>query len=393
MRFLRLSLRILPDASFLLLFGLLLVTHPAAAVEESQTSRVYYDRGLHLDFPEAQSDLKLRLGFVFSYSYNDYDQKGSALRQDVSEFSQPVTRLIASGSVLGGKVSYLIDNDFAGSADAGGDGRRGNNLRGAYLQFNQDPAMRVRFGQFKPPVSLQSSADDFSLQFAKRSIATDFFNPTYQPGAGVLGVLDGGIDYQISIFNGQSSGEGQNRPAADNDHLGVVSLGMSLVGDYDRSVEGDQAYAEETALGLVLSGLYERGHQDSLASDYDLWGAGAGMGFRCHGFSAQTEFFYRDANYDEVRGAMDGYQRYAAYLQSGYFLVPREVELIGRVSWISLDEDFDAADDRYEYTVGAGHYFAGHDLKIQYDLTWESTSSSAGDVEDFRAVIQLTGVV
>ena len=375
----------------LLIAGALLV--PASVFADSADSKlptpanVYYKDGAVFDFPDSGTKVKLNGAFQGRYRYFDYD--GSE-HEDKNDFDVRIARMILSGSTLRDDFSFRLENDFVGKKNE--DGEKESSLLDAWGQWKFDELAQLRFGQYKVPFSTQYNASSMKLQTISRSIATDKFAVGYSEGAMLHG-SSGGAYYALSVDNGSSDGEGQNRNGVDSDVRGAA-LAALTGGGYDRGSEGDVKNSSVLGWTTGVSGAIESG---AYKTDADVLRLGADAGVKVSGFSTIAEVFFRNTD-PQAEGAGSETDDMGYFVQGGYFVVPQEWEVVGRISAINLDDEGlanDGVEDKYEYVVGVNRYYLGHNLKVQADVVWEQnkTLDSEFDATDFRAELQLSYVI
>jgi hypothetical protein len=95
-----------------------------------------------------------------------------------------------------------------------------------------------------------------------------------------------------------------------------------------------------------------------------LWTANANA--RWMGATVAGEYYHLNANPDQGSDwDGDGY-----YLQAGYQIIPKTLELAARYSAIeSTDAAASAKFDKVQKQFGVNYYFAQHNLKLQSDVT------------------------
>jgi len=355
--------------------SLLLLTSAASA----EDARVSYDRGTKLEFPDAGVKTKMNVQLQPKYSYTDYDDAESRDLEDKSDAEMRRARIILSGDLLHGDVSYKLQNDFVGSTDDDGD--KESELKDAWIQFNADEAAKIRFGQFKVAYSRQNLASSAALQFIERSIASREFDLGRDAGGALLGELGDGIEYLTTLTNGESDDEGLNRQGVDTNVLWAAIISLSQ-GGYNREYEGDPEHTNGLAWTAGAAVSYGQGEISDV--DVDTTRLGADMGIRTEGFSLQGEYYWRQLDPDSSDKADDN----GFYIQSGYFIVPKEWEVAARFAALYPDAD---NEDSTEYTLVIGRFLSGHDLKVQTGVTFLQQDQEGGsDVTDFRYELMAT---
>lgn len=353
---------------------------------EGSGGRLHYNGGTRLEFPDAGVDMQLNVIMKALYSYSDFDESSGTGRPDTSSFDVPLVRLQASGNMMNGKYSYMLQNDFNGSNDdANG---KDSDLRDAYFQWNGSDSLAVRMGQFKVPFGRQQTAYDETLQMVNRGLVNGEFNYGRSQGVMAMGAM-GSANYALGLFNGDSAGEGINNAGVDNNHLGALRV-TTDIGDYgSRSSEGDYGQTGNTAGTVGLAGVYGQGN-DGLGNDYDEFALNADVGVRCHGMSVQGEYFYRSMDFDGSGSSIDDN---GFYVQAGYFVVPQEWEVAARFG-MNMFDNSSSVDNETEYAFVVNRYLDGHNLKVQTGVTWYNTdfnASGTSDLTDMVADVQVAG--
>ena len=352
-------------------------------------AKLYYKKGLRMEFPDKGVALRSNVQLQTRYSYHSYDDSEARGLQDASDFEVKRARLDLRGEVLDGDVDFRLQNDFVG--DKGGNGKRDSDLKDAWIRFNLDDAARVKFGQFKAPYGRQKLASSTKLQFIDRSIVTDSFTTSRNQGVSLGGDLGDGIGYTLAVFNGLSDGEGSNKGGVDTNMFGAGQLFVTCGNYGSRGEEGDWQNTEEMGGTAGIAVRYDEANDDA-GGQVDTVGLNADVGVRYRGFSAQGEFFYENV---DVEGASDELDDYGFYVQAGMFPVPQEIEVAGRFGWIEPDDSIESSsgvDSIQEYTVVINYYLDGHNLKAQTGVTFEVLDNISGDdVDDLRYDLQLSG--
>ena len=345
-------------------------------------AHVYYQNGTRLEFPDAGFDMKLNVQLQALYTYTDL--KGGP---DTNDFGVKNARLELSGHLLNKEFSYKLQNDFTTSGDTN------TGVQDAWFEWNSCDAVNVRFGQFKTPFGRQWLNNDYALEFIDRSKVTRDMTFAREGGVEFNGTVgDLGYHY-LALMNGNSvingRAEGTNVPGIDPNMIGVYHIGLSLVGDYDRSYEGDPKNTQDFALGMGAGAYYGNGHvQSALIEILDAtqsYGASADLGARYMGWSGQAEFLYNGMRFDEKVGALDikSEDMYGLYVQTGYFFVPKEWEIAARWGGSQVSKNaaqtFGIAKDQSEVSVVLGYYLNGHNLKILTGPTWQTRKEYTGE--------------
>ncbi len=350
-------------------------------------------------------------------AYNDNDSiPDRDVDEDNVDMSLTLVRLKIQGDVLGGDWSYYFQNDFV--AGEQGDDSRGSELKDAWWQYNSSDMLKARAGQFKIPFGRQELNSDENLQVIHRGLASDFFSPSRNQGAMLHGGIgDSGINYKAGVFNGESDGEGLNRPGVDNKILGAAALSFDI-GEYgDRTVEGDHRKGDrDFAMTTGAAVTYGEGTTDigDAEVDFDNTRANADVGLRVAGISAQAEAYYENVSLgdnDDIDAA-DG-DNFGFYVQGGIPLACDVLELVGQFDWVSFDDEFignrtdlldvgvaGPLDTAQQYSIVLNYYINGHQLKLQGGVIWtvvnyEDDINADGDDDllDASYIMKISGYI
>lgn len=351
----------------------------------SGSSKVFYNDGSRFEFDNGFS-AQLNTVIRTSYTFVDADDGGA----NTSSFNVDNARIIVSGSALHNEFTYKLETDFASSVDS--DGASSPELLDAYIAWHPCDASYVKMGQFKTLISRQYNTDIYKLQFADRTIASDYFDLGRQNGVGAgWDLMDGKLAVNVAMYNGLSDGEGQNRGGTDTKHSGGVSVSWKAMGDIDAFSEGDVEYSD-TGLTLGAAYLFDRGVRTiatDVTDEVDSHLVSVDATFKSKGFSLAGEFFYTSSEGD----IMEEFQPTGWYVQAGYFVMEKKLEVAGRVSMVDYD-DQGTAEDSLEAGASINYYWWAHHLKAQLGYDHMSDQNVLGTSEDTktnRVTLRLTG--
>jgi hypothetical protein len=188
--------------------------------------------------------------------------------------------------------------------------------------------------------------------------------------------------------------------------LAPAGVGRALpLGD-----ESDSAISDKPGLALGVSVMYNKRHDrffqvpvgadtvDALYYDNQLK-LGVDLGFQMIGLSVVGEFFLHkvwlaDDAAPEIKNAVDGAaglgaagaladgMGMGAYVQIGYFVIAKKLEVAGRFDMV--DESMDVRGTRLYPGLGASYYFFGNNLKLQlmYRLNASTGYGKVAGVDD-----------
>lgn len=334
----------------------LFVIAGANAIDDA---KVYYDKGLIVEVPSSDFDIKLNALIISSFTYESNDGA-----KDKSNFEVNQARLSLRGNVLNKQFSFLINGDFIGDSEDEETSGKDSNLKDAWIQWNNSQTNKWRIGQWSTPFSRQQPINDVLIMFPKDSIATSEFALGRNTGFGMFGEVNE-VAYFANVFNGKSEEEGENRRGKDTKLQGIVGVSYAANG-FDRAVEPDVENTENLSWTVGSQIAYEEAEFETI--DENMFRLGIDVGFKVRGLSISSEIFYRNTDVDQENDSVNdlGY-----YLQGGYFVIPKEIEIAARFSAITFDEKEEGQEeDRYEYSLFLNKYFMGNNLKVLTGVTF-----------------------
>jgi hypothetical protein len=191
------------------------------------------------------------------------------------------------------------------------------------------------------------------------------------------------------------NGSGGNQSNQDNNFMYVGRLVYTPFGSYPYAQSAlNTPNTPKLALGVAgayLPGLAP-GERDSLAGSLgdtalvpvnsDVYQLTADLAFKYRNFSLESGFQFR--NIDPKKATPEGEQdAYGFYLQGGYFIVPKKLEVAARYSWMDPDSPTSTNDNQEEeYTAGFSYYLYGRSLKLQGNYSFFRTETPENDRDD-----------
>ncbi|MFM1847903.1 MAG: hypothetical protein RL417_1377 [Pseudomonadota bacterium] len=366
----------------------------AAAAQGAGGSKVYWKKGTRIEFPDTGFSVGITSFLQTRYTFTDNDDDSG--KGNTSSFSVKRARLIVSGTALNEEFSYKLEGDFVGGK--GADGAAAANLKDGYLEWNAFDWAALRLGQFKTNLGRQHINSDTALQFADRSVVSDYFTLDRQNGAMATSKLMGDeLVLTAGIFNGESDGEsGPNKSGVDTNHTGIVTLRWNPLGKINAYEEGDVDWTEDLAVSLGASygyadsnneigGVLDGVSQNIVAVDANL---------KYLGWSVHAELFNNNAESDDAGYEADPTGFYA---QLGYFFEPKTMEAAARYSYLDCDNgagggDCSGNDSFDEVSVGLNYYWWKHHLKAQLNYVRLAEESVSGEeLTTNRWLVQLSG--
>lgn len=351
----------------------------ASLKEKAQEKRnAGYDNGFFIGTRDGDYMLKFRF---FSAILYEYDHNEDA--DDVNTFGIRRARFLFSGNAFNPNFTFMImpemvtqyvsttTNTAYSVVDTGGNtsnftvtgtDTNDRNFRLLYLwaQYRFADEFQIRVGEFIPPTEFFFLASNLLEFIDFPSIAnTEPFTPNFQLGVDFLGTIAKKISYEAFAVNASSF----DRININKSFRVGTCLTFNIFGKPGLGV-ADVSYSESPQLALTLAGAYER--QDiaqaapvSINTGDGIWRGQTNVVFRYRGFSFVPEFIV-------IYNNSQHYKHYAMALQTGYFILPKKLEIDAQANYLKYSGD---RNDRYELSGGFNYYFFGHPVKLQADYS------------------------
>jgi phosphate-selective porin len=296
---------------------------------------------------------------------SDTDTTGSGVGEDdgpIGGFDVARLRLTLGGGAYRPWLRYQFQLELSRTS-----GANASKIKDAYLEIR--PAgrpYRLQVGQMKAQFSLRQLTSSGRLQFVERALTYGKFAPGRDAGVQILGTIGSPrIGYGAGVFNGA----GESLPQNNGSLLYVGRFYVNPLGAFTPAESATEA-RERPALhvgGGFHTGKAIRGRTPAgVVQDADNQTAVNGeVAYKTGRFAAAAEYFWMR---DEQRNPIDGrdLDSRGAYVQGGYMLVPRRIEVAAR--WSTVDGDTEVADsDVSEIRGVVGCFWRGHNLKLQAD--------------------------
>jgi phosphate-selective porin len=365
----------------------------AQAAGGSTTSKSYWKDGSVFEFPDSGFTAKINTFMQTRYAFIDNDE--GAGKKNTSGFSVTKARIYVTGTAMHEEFKYYLDGDFVGVK--GADGAQSTELKDAWLQWNACDWASLKMGQYKTQVSRQFNTSDHAIQFADRSVASDFFSLGRSQGLTASAKTDDGAWMgSAAIFNGLSDGEGINRGGVDTKHTGIAAVRWNAMGKMNSFEEGDIDFTDEMAVSLGAAYGYTEAMQAAAGGNVKQTNISVDGNMKYKGWSVHGEYFYE--NYDpEVDGA-DSQKPMGFYAQVGYFLEPKKWEVAGRYGLLDCDDGkaqngmCKGNEKVNEVAVGLNYFWWRHALKAQLNFVHlnERVLGDGEDVNTNKWIFQLS---
>jgi phosphate-selective porin OprO and OprP len=356
-----------------------------------KSSPVKYKLGEGFNFTSTDGKFSSSIGASYQVRYtlqdlDDVNNTATKKAQDFSKFELKRIKLLFNGYAYSPDLTYKLSINFANIA--GGTTSNGGLLEETWTNYRWLDEVQFRFGQDKVQFGRQFITPSTALQFVDQSVVTNAFVPGYDTGLTIHGKIAGGlVNYSVAGLGGV----GQNTYRTTTDNAFAARITANPFGDVkyseadlDTSVKPllsvgtnfyrDTIYIGETNnLGFAKStGWYGIGsplmttaQKFSTGEPLDFNTFGVDTAFKWQGLSATGEYFTGEAKGQVSKHTLrsEGF-----YAQAGYFVIPKEVELAYRYSY--LDPNRTAGNDHWvENAAAVSWYINKHNLKLQADYT------------------------
>jgi len=331
------------------------------AESRSNTATLRYDKGFVLASGDGRFDLKLGLRGQFRLEV----LRPEGDDEFESRFLIPRLRLQFEGHAFGEDNLYKVEFDMANKGSAA--------LKDFFLEHAFLPGLRLRVGQWKRPFNRQEMVSDFGSEFLERSISNEFAGGGRDLGAAVHNGYEkspDGVEWALGVFNSTGDRARQSLTCddptdpttcdptpptnvpADFGPIAVARVGWNHGGIKGYS-EGD---LEGGPLRVAVGASYKVNFND-LQEGKREDGVEIDTMAKLHGLGVSGAFFILK------KGSAD--RLYGFYVQPGYFVVPKRLELAARFAQI---DDEEADGEHVHEVLGAiDWYFDGHSFKWMTD--------------------------
>ena len=352
--------------------------------------KVKTKKGTGLTFQTADKNYKLRMRLRGQFLANYINPEG----EDDEGLGFRVRRLRVTwdGNAFAPWMKYQVEYDF---------GRTGE-LKDMKFSFAKNKAFVPTMGQYKVPFNREVLNSSSVLQVVDRSIITDYFEYDRDIGAGVYGLLGGGmIRYDLGVFQGESTNVKNDK--GDTGMLWAGRVQAALIGGDAKKVKENFAKKPTLMVGAAIAGIDVEGGSDSnigipsgerVLEDGKVTSFTADINYRGPRFNLTGEYIGRWVNPDDA-GVATAYD-YGFRVQGGFFVVPKKVEVASRYAMVTFDDDAAGVDgdldNVWTFTQGLNYYLSGnHKWKVQLDYTFQREEDLAGVESDesmVRAQVQ-----
>ncbi len=258
--------------------------------------------------------------------------------------------------------------------------------------FKPNNNIEFLFGQAKMPGNKERMISSQSLQFVDRSATNSTFNLDRDFGLQIKNTFSAG-DMVIKDYLAISMGEGRNITTSNaGGYAYTARVELLPFGDFGNKGDfmGTDLEREPTPK-MTIGAAYDfnngavraRGRNGSFVYDLgntlvenDLKSMFVDALFKYQGLSASAEFAQR-TGLDSVTGFETGTGTQATL---GY-LYKNNIETAFRFATVKPDEASSSLSERSEFTFGVSKFIAGHNLKLQSDITYSDFKSADNELQ------------
>lgn len=339
--------------------------------------------------------LKLNARLQARHTYFNSEMNG----QETNDLEFERLRLVLSGYAMRPHLNYFIqlDGDSDQSETVDFLDYFVNYDLGQDLLGLHQKSLAFRAGKWKMPFNRARRESGFAMQFTDRSMASAFFDINRSIGISVLGqsdLVEHGLNWHFALHNGlRTGGYRPNRQGELDTNFGFSGrVFFDLLSEWGKEEESDFQIHEcpsvRVGAGFASSRIDREGVREfgnirvvdsgetlsSLLPDtvdryyVNLYSIDAN--FKYQGLSILSEYYFRTVN--RFDGAsIPGLFDHGFMVQSGLFVIPKQLELIGRWSRIVGDSSTLGLQKRSADEVAGGlvWYIRGQSLKVTFDAT------------------------
>ncbi|MGR3177389.1 MAG: hypothetical protein ACUZ8E_04975 [Candidatus Anammoxibacter sp.] len=353
-----------------------------------------YEHGFYLRTNDNRFSFKFNPLLQFRYTFEDFDD-----REDDSSFKIDRARLVFQGNAYNPNIKYFIQLETRSTGTK--DGSKAVEMIDFFSDITYVPNAKIRFGQYRVPFNRQMDTLIWKLQMIDRSVANNEFNLGRQLGLMVYGeLLDHKLEYYGGFWNGNFRNESRND---NNEHLWIIRASYSPFGIYSYD-ESDLEYSESLKAHISASIAFDSvddvtvelddivfvtaGGIDIIqntvtADEVDRTQVAGEFGFKYRGLSLISEYYWRKQSGISDVNLID----YGFFVQAGYFLIPKKLELAGRYSLVEFDDELEK-DSLKNAAIGVNYFFNGHQSKLQFNAVRFNEEKGNADNIDYRYIFQ-----
>ncbi len=285
-------------------------------------------------------------------------------------------------------------------------------MKDASVTFKHVPFAHIRVGQFKTPFSRQRITSSSKLSVIDRSQIEKLY-PGRDTGIELSGEnVFGMLDYAVAM----ETGWGDRRKFIKTDNNEFWYDGRIAFHPLGKVVhhESDIEDSKKPVFEIGLNGLYapnqvatgERSISDMFLANKafgtaknvneltstelkglygDIYTWGPEFTFFCNGFSLTGEYYTAKYSPND-KTKYKALKTVGYFVQAGYFLVPKTVEIVARYDYLDRDTSVQTKDDMKTY-YGGVNYYISHDHRFKLQAGYLVRDEIKGNYKDNNSVI------
>ncbi len=372
--------------------------------QQSGKPRFTSENGVGLVMPDSSFSVNFRFRMQSRALY--FSRSGTDLGLSEIEAQIRRLRLRFEGFVVDPRLQYYIqlsfsreDKDWTGE-DISSVNESPNTIRDAVIYYQANKHVTLMFGQTKLPGNRQRVVSSGELQFYDRSIVNATFN--IDRDFGFQAYYHNNVEkVHYALKGAVTSGDGRNvstTPGGLAYSARVELLPLGQFSDPDPILGGGYAegdLAREETLRIAIGGgmsFNDRARRQGAQIGLDLYEVRdiytyfADVLMKYQGFAFYSEFMKRTSP-DPITVNAEGDIRHiitghGLLFQTSY-VFKNNLELAGRFAAIIPNAEIESLQpEEHIYTLGLTRYLKKHRVKVQANISYESTIATALDQED-----------
>lgn len=266
-------------------------------------------------------------------------------------------------------------------------------LQEAWLVGKFLPALRLKVGQFKPPMGLERFTADEMLLSIERSLPTDNLIPNGKLGdsfARDYGIQASGwfdrpkLGYELAVMGGNGANEGHLLQRGSYLMVGRLTWRpwQSAINRADLQMGAAMSFRRTHDLDLrqQLPGSGKLGYQHFNGQDYHY---NVFLALDKGPASLRSEGFW--ARYHSCRPGLPSLNALGFYAQAAYFLHPR-LQGVAKFEYFDPDQAMHNSQDQRWTTLGLNLYLVGNQLKLQANYIFKTERQ--GEIHNDTFMVQ-----
>ena len=342
---------------------------------------VSYDKGYVIRSADKSSPFDLRINGRMQFRYWGFAPDSNSATNATSVFEIERGRLEFRGTFLDSGTHFYIN------MDADTDDGHQVIFQDFWVNHDFSDSFSLYVGKAFVPGSREWLSGSTTTHLIDRSMATTFFRPDRTIGIWAIGKLASNWHYRVMVGNGVRTSD--LKPAQiDTDPVYSGSTWWDALGKFGSGF-ADLEQHEELALRVGASVTYAREEDGQLAGNgeasflhlsdgskltdqgvdsYDFALGAVDAALKFQGLAINGEVYWRQVDSIRAPGNANivrSHNDWGGYCDAGFMIVPKCLELVGRVSTVQGD-----LKDTWEYAGGVNWYADGtHKNKLSFDAS------------------------